>query len=75
MKRSFKNFTPEGWKNQLLSRDWSTDEASKNLDEMTETFNSLITKALDEIAPIKSFTVKSHYNLYSILNHYKSYFT
>ena len=51
-KRSFKNFTSETWKNSLQSKDWKTVESSTNLDEMVETFNNLITDALDEIAPV-----------------------
>ena len=60
-KRSLKNFTPERWNTCLAMQDWSAVENCEEVDEMVKEFQENITSALDQIAPIKTFTVKSNY--------------
>ena len=55
------NFNPDNWNNALAAKNWSLIETSSSLDAMINNFNKLISDALDEVAPIKSFTIKSHY--------------
>ena len=40
--------------------DWSRVNNISNVEGLVKEFNEIIAKALDEIAPYKSFTVKSH---------------
>ena len=59
-KRSLKNFTQKRWLEQLAQKDWEEVCESSNVDDMAITFNNLVMEALDEVAPNKTFTVKSH---------------
>ena len=56
-----KNFTQKGWLEQLAQKYWTEVGESSNVDEMATTFNNLVMESLDEVAPYKTFTVKSHY--------------
>jgi hypothetical protein len=58
-KRSFKNFTQEGWTSCLASQDWSVVESSDEVDNMVSKFQEVLNLALDQIAPVKTFTVRS----------------
>ena len=60
-KRSFKNFTQEGWRSCLASQDWSAVENSDEVDSMVSEFQEAVNLALDQIAPIKTFTVRSNH--------------
>ena len=60
-KRSYKNFTQEIWIEELTKKDWSQVEKETNIDKKTEMYTKLVTEALDVCAPIKTFTIKSHY--------------
>ena len=60
VKRSLKNFTTEKWNECLIAKDWSKLETSE-LNEMVEIFTKNTQDANDEVAPFKSFTVKSQY--------------
>ena len=60
-KRSFKNFTAEGWNASWAQQDWSAVEDSEGVNEMVSKFMDNITQALDPIAPIKTFTVRSNH--------------
>ena len=61
VKRSFKNFTQEKWNLSLAKKDWSLLKDCKNIDLLVEKFTTNITKSMDEVAPIKTFYVKSHH--------------
>ena len=56
-----KNDSKEAWNYGLSTKDWNLE--SMELDEMFEKFELQINEALDEVAPFKSFTVKSHFNI------------
>ena len=60
-KRSFKLFNYISWNEALAKQDWSKVEKETDLNEAAKRFSMLIDKALDEVAPIKSFKVKSNY--------------
>ena len=60
-KRSLKNFTEEKWRERLADIDWSDEDAEEDLDSMVKNFSSKIEEALDDVAPYKSFTVKSKF--------------
>ena len=47
------------WK--LARKDWSGLEDCNSVDDMVDIFTKNIDEALDEVAPIKSFKVKSNY--------------
>ena len=63
MKRSMKNFTTEIWNNALSKKEWTKVVDCEDLDEKVEIFYQFIEEALNEVAPIRSFTVKSKYKL------------
>ena len=60
-KRSLKDFTERRWIDCLAKKDWSLLEECESVNQMAEVFDEIIQEALDEIAPVKSFTVKSQY--------------
>ena len=60
-KRCLRNFTEENWNNCLNNKDWRDLEDCNTVDEMVEIFTKNTNVALDEVAPYKSFTVKSNY--------------
>ena len=60
-KRSMKNFSMDKWNATLRKKDWSSVEECTDLDQKVNLFSVNIEEALDEIAPMKEFTVKSHH--------------
>ena len=54
-----KNFTKEAWNSCLANKDWSFIDSNLGLNLMTEKFAETVEEALDEIAPIKTFKVRS----------------
>ena len=56
-----KNFSNESWKAALQKRNWNALEEIEDLDELVDQFTELVQGALDEVAPIKSFSIKSNY--------------
>ena len=58
-KRSFKGFTTESWNSCLAQQDWFTVEDCENVDDMVEAFNNNIIRALDAVAPVKKFVIRS----------------
>ena len=60
-KRSFKNFTTEAWNESLERKDWSPIYSSNTVDEMVDVFQKNIEEALNDIAPVKTFTIRSNY--------------
>ena len=68
MKRSLKNFTEERWNTILQRKNWANlneDETQLSkqdtLDNKVRQFTKNIEEALDEIAPMKTFAIKSQY--------------
>ena len=60
-KRSMKNFSEESWNQCLANKDWSKIDECTDVNEMVSIFTEKINEALDEVAPIKTFTIKSNY--------------
>ena len=60
-KRSYKNFTMESWTASLAQQDWSAVENSEGVNEMVAEFTNNVTLALDQVAPVKSFTIRSNH--------------
>ena len=60
-KRSFKNFNYVSWNDALSKQDWPSVKKEPDLNKAAKLFSDLIDTALDEVAPVKSFTVKSNY--------------
>ena len=60
-KRSFKNFTTERWNESLKNQNWDPVINEQDLDVKVSMFTEIINKALDDVAPLKTFIVKSHY--------------
>ena len=58
-KRSFKNFTTAGWIASLARQDWSEVEHCDSVEAMVTEFQENVMAALDQIAPIKTFKVRS----------------
>ena len=56
-----KNFSVEAWNECLENKDWSQIEECAEVDEEVQVFTKLITEALDEVAPVKTFSVRSHF--------------
>ena len=61
VKRSFKNFTQDKWNQSLGKKDWTSLSACSDIDLLVKKFTSNITESLDELAPIKTFIVRSHH--------------
>ena len=51
----------ERWEECLSTKEWTEVSDTDNLNDKVIIYNKLITVALDEIAPVKTFTVKSQY--------------
>ena len=51
----------EYWNRCFANKDWSTIEDRANVQDKVTEFTTLISEALDELAPVKSFTIKSNY--------------
>ena len=60
-KRSFKYFTKEKWNEALAKQDWLDVEEATNVTRMVDIFNANVLSALDEIAPIKTFKIRSNH--------------
>ena len=56
-----RNFNEKSWNEILGKHDWNSLEKIEDLDDLVKIFTDLVTESLDEIAPFKSFTEKSHY--------------
>ena len=51
-----KNFTQSRWNETLACQKWERIGETECVDEMATQFSSMINNALNEIAPMKSFT-------------------
>ena len=60
-KRSMKNFTNSNWNEVLASKDWNEINLTQDLDEKVVAFNKLINESLDEVAPYKTFKVRTNH--------------
>ena len=56
-----KNFSKLAWNQCLAKKDWSFADSDMDLNQMAEKLSSTLDEALDEIAPFKSFTVRSQH--------------
>ena len=61
IKRSMKNFNATSWNANLATKNWEKIGETENVSEMATTFAKLMNEALDEIAPLKTFTNKDYY--------------
>ena len=62
-KRSFKNFTKEGWNRCLAEQEWLDVDDCEDVNQMVNMFNDNIERALDQIAPVKTFQIRSSHRL------------
>ena len=60
-KRSFKKFTIEIWNACLANKNWSLIEVCSDVNEKVKLFSQYIEETLDEVAPIKTFSIRSQY--------------
>ena len=60
-KRSMKNFSVASWNQCLANKDWSKIDDCTDVNEMVSIFTEKINETLDEVTPIKTFTIKSNY--------------
>ena len=60
-KRSMKNFSSEKWNKCIAEKNWKNLTNCNNVDEMVDIFSNNLNEALDEVAPFKTFTVRSHH--------------
>ena len=60
-KRSFKNFTTISWNESLAQQDWLEVDDEEDIDSMVARFNKNVELALDRVAPVKSFKVRSNH--------------
>ena len=60
-KRSYKNFTKERWNTCLAKQNWNEIDECQGVNEMVDIFDKNVALALDEAAPMKSFTVRSNH--------------
>ena len=57
-----RNFNESKWNEILAKKVWHVEnETQDSVENMAVSFNKNIEDALDEIAPYKSFIIKSHY--------------
>ena len=56
-----KNFNPANWNYSLASKNWESIGTMENVNDIAVQFSKLVNDALDEIAPLKSFTNKTGY--------------
>ena len=49
------------WTECLAKKDWTPISSCNNVDEMVEVYQKNINEALNEVAPIKTFTIRSNY--------------
>ena len=60
-KRSFKNFSVKAWNESLSKKNWAIINECPNVDAMVEIFNKNIEDSLNELAPVKTFSIRSQY--------------
>ena len=60
-KRSFKGFNNLEWNRCLAKQDWSTVNEESGVDGMAKELTEIVNRALDEIAPVKTFQIRSNY--------------
>jgi hypothetical protein len=62
-KRSYKSFTKEKWNEALEKQDWlDVEECSESgVDQMVRVFDQNIQTALDQVAPVRSFKIRSNH--------------
>ena len=60
-KRSLKKFNNEDWNNVLQSKDWSSFHNTDDVDTAVSIYTSIVESALYELAPLKTFKIKSRY--------------
>ena len=60
-KRSFKNFTTRSWNESLAMQDWLEVNDAEDVDSMVSQFNKNVEQALDRVAPVKSFKIRSNH--------------
>ena len=60
-KRSYKDFTKENWNAALAQQDWLDVEESSGVNQMVNVFNLNIQAALDQVAPVRTFKIRSNH--------------
>ena len=60
-KRSYKDFTMENWNAALAQQDWLDVEESSGVNQMVNVFNLNIQAALDQVAPVRTFKIRSNH--------------
>jgi hypothetical protein len=60
-KRSFKNFTINSWNESLAQQDWLEVDEEEDVNAMVARFNKNVALALDRVAPVKSFKIRSNH--------------
>jgi exonuclease III len=62
-KRSYKGFTKEKWNKALEKQDWlDVEECSESgVDQMVKVFDRNIQAALDQVAPVRTFKIRSNH--------------
>ena len=60
-KRTMKNVTPRTWNESLSKRNWETLGETEDPEKMVKLFTDIVTEALDECAPVRTFTIKPGY--------------
>ena len=56
-----KNATPKSWNESLAKRKWELLRETDNPNQMAIIFTEMVTEALDECAPLRTFTIKPGY--------------
>ena len=51
----------ESWNDALCDRDWSKLDRENDLDKKVDIFTKLVTEALDNVAPMSTFTVRTNH--------------
>ena len=60
-KRNWKNVTEESWNSHLARKDWSIIDNCENANDMVSEFNNIIMESMEELAPERTFTVRSNH--------------
>ena len=61
IKRSMKNFNQANWNQCLINKSWESIGELDSVNDMAVKFSQLVNDALDDIAPLKTFTSKANY--------------
>ena len=56
-----KNFNEEVWNDAQRKKNWEELDLINDLDDQVKKFTDMVTEALDEVAPVRSFKIKSNY--------------